>query len=285
MVYKCHLCSKKFLKKNILNRHLREKHLQGNIFRCNICQTCFSRKERLLRHLRSVHFNLKFKCPECDMSFVEKFKYREHVEKTHDYKICPKCKGAFKPNFTQNSEFPKHACMSTNKLYYCQFEDCQMMGITYSRLNFFLRHLQVVHEINDFEEMKNRIISGSFRMDNDGESSAQNSDEESECIDPKTGEPIELKKSNSKEKTPLVNCLLSKADGLDNSGERKRRSSLPQLEEVVSLEAGLELVNNINILCTMENIKHTRERFKKRKGSFDTERMLKLNKMINLGKR
>lgn len=71
---KCEYCDKYFDKNNVLKRHLREKHFNGNLYKCNMCTVSFVRKEWLLRHLKSVHFNIKYECPECGMKFVERYK-------------------------------------------------------------------------------------------------------------------------------------------------------------------------------------------------------------------
>ena len=93
---KCEFCGKEFEKRNILKRHLREKHFCGNVYKCNMCEVSFVRKERLIRHLKSVHFDIKFQCVECGMKFVEKYKHNHHMVHGHGYVYCADCKVAYK---------------------------------------------------------------------------------------------------------------------------------------------------------------------------------------------
>ena len=93
---RCEFCNKDFEKRNILKRHLREKHFCGNVYKCNMCAVSFVRKERLIRHLKSVHFDIKFHCIECGMKFVEKYKHNYHMVHAHGYSYCADCKVAYK---------------------------------------------------------------------------------------------------------------------------------------------------------------------------------------------
>ena len=102
MQFRCKICKKEFGKKNILRRHLREKHYCGRILQCNLCNTSFARKERLIRHLKSIHKDLKFKCNECHEKFIERCSYNSHMTKKHQYSYCGVCKTPYtnvKPHF------------------------------------------------------------------------------------------------------------------------------------------------------------------------------------------
>ncbi len=93
---RCKFCKKVFEKRNILKRHLREKHFCGNVYKCNMCTVSFVRKERLIRHLKSVHFDLKYHCRECSMKFVEKYKHNYHMIHSHGYAYCSNCKVSYR---------------------------------------------------------------------------------------------------------------------------------------------------------------------------------------------
>jgi hypothetical protein len=105
---KCEFCGKEFEKRNILKRHLREKHFCGNVYKCNMCAVSFVRKERLIRHLKSVHFDIKFHCVECGMKFVEKYKHNYHMVHVHGYAYCSDCKVAYKPITDNTSLLPQN---------------------------------------------------------------------------------------------------------------------------------------------------------------------------------
>lgn len=234
----CNLCDKKFSNKNILNRHLREKHLQGPIYKCNLCKTCFSRKERLMRHLQSVHFNLKYQCPkeECKKSFVEKFKFRMHMSNAHNYSICKKCKKIFSPRkkgSKKSKKVPKHDCMVVREIYQCLEPECQQDYQTYSRLNFFLRHLQISHKIKDFETIKQKVAEGRIEKE-------------------KWFIPKPKHRSKQPEEVKIQDFLEDK-NSTKNSVDDV--ISVPTRGEGLISKLGQEVVNNINILCIMENNK------------------------------
>lgn len=259
---RCEFCGKDFEKRNILKRHLREKHFCGNVYKCNMCAVSFVRKERLIRHLKSVHFDIKFHCAECGMKFVEKYKHNYHMVHSHGYAYCADCKVAYKSvrhsrashtlekkNFpvprrkkrrrrlpqslrnisisinnsnirmsenninvemklgeelslisgdgfgrpgrlsaaqssldlTRAREYPSpdgsvlasssrglvevplrgHVCNNFVIYYKCFLANCQG-NKTYNRLNFFIRHLQLEHQISDFKKVKEIIENSTY---------------------------------------------------------------------------------------------------------------------------
>ena len=252
VIHICNICDKKFKNKNILNRHLREKHLQGPIYKCNLCKTCFSRKERLMRHLQSVHFNLKYQCPiaECGKKFVEKFRFRVHMSRSHNYLVCPKCKKIFtnsKKSKKKTKKIPKHDCMIIRKIFRCKESDCEKDNQTYSRLNFFLRHLQKVHDIMEFEEIKKRVDQGIIEKEKWFIPKPKNRNRQKEEV--KIEEFLDTSNYN----------ILTKNENVKSTNESVE---IPERGDGLVSKLGEEIVNNINILCIMEN---NRKKIKKKK--------------------
>ena len=273
MVVICNICKKQFRKKNVLNRHLREKHYQGQVYKCNICKTCFARKERLMRHLKSVHFNIKYGCKICGMQFVEKFKYRFHMVKSHQYTLCKTCKTPFK-----SKDDDDHTCIVVNKTYKCMEQSCKEKGGTsYTRLNFFLRHLQTIHGISQFEEIKKIVINSRCQIKKISKihqkknsqlqyKSVENRKLEEEqfmylcsyAFDQKSQLP-NLGPRDIAIKDFFIQSLIKEENkketqtSYDENMTQDSKLEGYQPVDLISSEAGMELVNNINILCIMEN--------------------------------
>lgn len=150
----CSYCNQSFNRKTTLKRHLREKHYTGSIYKCNMCRIDFVRKERLIRHLKSVHFNLKFECTICAKKFVENYKLNCHMKKVHNYNYCNKCKLSY--NYSDNY----HECITNKDIYYCSLGNCNNLNKYYNRLNFFIRHIQIDHNILDFNIINSLINNG-----------------------------------------------------------------------------------------------------------------------------
>lgn len=133
-----------------------------------MCSVSFVRKERLIRHLKSVHFNLKYHCKECNMKFVEKYKHNYHMVHQHGYSYCAECKVSY-PLFKYQRKKSKikqenqHQCQNYSQFYRCFRDECQG-GKVYNRLNFFIRHLQLEHNIDDFEKVKQDIVRSTFEI-------------------------------------------------------------------------------------------------------------------------
>ena len=173
---RCNFCQKTFDKRNILKRHYREKHFCGNVYKCNMCTVSFVRKERLIRHLKSVHFNIKYHCEECGMKFVEKYKQNYHLVHSHGYAYCSNCKIAYRTmrpldprSSGKESEADsrtdmhesEHTCSNFIQFYKCSMSNCRGKKI-YNRLNFFIRHLQLEHNITEFQRIKTIIEQNTF---------------------------------------------------------------------------------------------------------------------------
>lgn len=283
---RCNFCQKVFDKRNILKRHLREKHYCGNVYKCNMCTVSFVRKERLIRHLKSVHFDIKYTCEECDMKFVEKYKHNYHLVHSHGYAYCASCKIAYKiprpmdlrgtlNDAQRRAEISEteHICAKYAQFFRCFICSCKGKKV-YNRLNFFIRHLQLEHKICEFQKIKEIIDQNTFETRN----SRGKSRIRAKTLEGLQEEPIaeDLKDMFNYVKTNFNECDRSGVSspnwekwaepgsstprqppkgGLDCSREL---SAVPCEEErtVTDFKGDFslkELMQNINIMCMMEN--------------------------------
>lgn len=81
--HSCHLCSKSFLRKRELDRHI-VTHTGMKPFRCTHCDKRFGRKDKLVRHMR-IHEQAPrpHQCRICGISFPRKESLTAHVQ-THE---------------------------------------------------------------------------------------------------------------------------------------------------------------------------------------------------------
>lgn len=280
---KCNFCQKVFDKRNILKRHLREKHYCGNVYKCNMCTVSFVRKERLIRHLKSVHFDIKYTCEQCDMKFVEKYKHNYHLVHSHGYAYCPNCKIAYKnfksfelragPGEIPRKEESEHICAKYAQFFRCLICSCKGKKV-YNRLNFFIRHLQLEHKICEFKKIKEIIDQNTFET----RKAAGKSRIRARTLEGPQEEPVaeELRdifdyaKLNFNEgDTSSLSSIREEgytpgAPALSRNPNKDTLSysvelSIPPFEEDKTLTdfkgdfSLKELMQNINIMCMMEN--------------------------------
>lgn len=81
---KCPYCSKTFIFKSIMQRHVRENHLKEKNAVCEVCGWKTFGKHELANHM-ARHTNVKsIKCPGCDKSFKTSRYMKKHYAKTHE---------------------------------------------------------------------------------------------------------------------------------------------------------------------------------------------------------
>lgn len=325
LTLRCTYCQKLFDKRNILKRHYREKHFCGNVYKCNMCTVSFVRKERLIRHLKSVHFNIKYHCEECGMNFVEKYKQNFHLVHSHGYSYCSTCKVAYRTYKpidqlcnsrdcegeakTENNE-NEHVCSIYIQYYKCFVGNCKGRK-TYNRLNFFIRHLQLEHQISEFQRVKDIIDESTFETRSnrskskirartlEGPHDDNISEDLKELFDyaklnilsaetfddcPSANEI--LKRLISEKESEVDNESRSNEDDFQSPDDQNFKEE--ELEQATFMETGgnpslKELIQNINIMCMMES------NFKKAIGAKLKEEIVQVKKVeseeITLGKR
>ena len=135
--FKCDKCSKQYVNRGSLRRHIREDHDdpekevfkvrgQGNL--CTLCDTLFDQSYLLKLHLKKAHnvtdhvpgqVKAKHKCKLCDKVYCRKESVRRHIREDHEGR---------KP--AKNGE---------------TFQ-CQQCDKAYDRKDTLRRHVRIVHE-------------------------------------------------------------------------------------------------------------------------------------------
>lgn len=80
---KCQHCSKTFVFRSTMMRHVRETHLQEKNSVCGICGWKAFSFNRLQRHMMKHSNERNFKCPACDKAFKTKKTMRQHYNNIH----------------------------------------------------------------------------------------------------------------------------------------------------------------------------------------------------------
>ena len=175
----CYKCDKAFWKLEDLERHNKSKHERA-LIQCMSCDEEFSKNSDLETHLEIEHQVKKtFKCEECDMYFMLKWRLRKHrsihqenhskVPFCHYFnnsKVCPfvnigcmfrhadapLCR--FKSNCSKSLCQYKHTLVSLEK---CDFEETCEENLD--------KHLCTMHEteiLTEDEEIFNRIVEHNY---------------------------------------------------------------------------------------------------------------------------
>ena len=122
----CDTCSKAFIHKDVLKRHIKESHSSEPNHVCHLCgQSCIRRTE-LKRHLFHMHEigKNKPKCDTCHKTFFSNFELRQHQEQVHirEKKFkCDRCEwvGVSKGKLARHIK-EKHI---RDEVYPCQYCD------------------------------------------------------------------------------------------------------------------------------------------------------------------
>jgi DNA-directed RNA polymerase subunit RPC12/RpoP len=140
--FQCPYCSFSTKRKDILDRHIREKHF-GVRYNCEICKESFTQLTSLKRHANSVHNQKKtYKCDFCDVEFPRKDNLVRHVNSVHQNlrpHVCTECGDVFK--------LPQHlkehiVAIHTNQRKYI----CKECGFAFKLLSHLNDHVRVVHQ-------------------------------------------------------------------------------------------------------------------------------------------
>ncbi|CAF1116096.1 unnamed protein product [Adineta steineri] len=77
--YVCKICSKRFSRSDMLNRHLRS-HSGIRPYRCTMCNTYFSRSDHLSTHLRTHTGEKPYTCPQCSYTACRRDMITRHLK-------------------------------------------------------------------------------------------------------------------------------------------------------------------------------------------------------------
>jgi hypothetical protein len=141
--FDCHICEKKFSRKDEIKRHTDSVHEKKKPHQCLICDKQFARKSDVKRHTDSVHEEKKpHKCTICDYSCSLKADLKGHIESVHEKKKPHKCSicdySCFKKHKLNIHIASVHEKKKPHKCSHCDYS-CSEKG----RLK---RHIESVHE-------------------------------------------------------------------------------------------------------------------------------------------
>lgn len=101
-------------------------------------------------------------------NLIDKFTTSNSLDLTrNDDESCSNTSIDIKPSSSSNStngnsqNYSGHVCNNFVIYYKCYVSDCQGSKM-YNRLNFFVRHLQLDHQISDFKKVKEIIENSTF---------------------------------------------------------------------------------------------------------------------------
>jgi uncharacterized C2H2 Zn-finger protein len=105
--FKCHICQKCYLRKDLLVTHLRLLHNAKKLYQCHHCPKTSTFKQHMSKHLMTHHFKhtvmpidirQKFICPECGRKLCSSENLRKHkrthLRIAHKFK-CDMCPATF----------------------------------------------------------------------------------------------------------------------------------------------------------------------------------------------
>ncbi|CAF0708023.1 unnamed protein product [Brachionus calyciflorus] len=150
MCFQCSHCNKKFATNNLLKEHIR-KHV--NKFKCPNCDmTCIDKKD-LEKHILYKHTNQKaFKCPYCDHSCKTQYDLLKHVNLKHNEPCeyaCDECDFKSKDFYKVKKHMLKpHGNDDDNTDHgYGLMYMCHICQKTYSQGSTLSKHLKTTHSI------------------------------------------------------------------------------------------------------------------------------------------
>lgn len=196
---------------------------KSNIFyQCPTCAISFENKDKYITHLKNEHMEIKYICDTCPEKFPNRAMYLQHNINFHKHLYCEKCDFDYPP-------IEKHSCGEKIFNFTCSFGNCRQK--VYTRLNFFLRHLQTEHKINDYNSIKYMIEHCSR-----------------ETIKPYKNSLLKMKRSKKIKKNEDHSSFISKestSKQINDDNNRKTSSFL--------LKSSSNLFENQKSICELNN--------------------------------
>lgn len=193
VMFKCHYCEKRYVKKQSLYHHLKQhvpdkivcmecgnisdnsdalkehsiKHIKDKPWNCPKCKENFSRRQQYLIHMKR---SCRYKCITCEEYFAVKslvlaHKHLGHVIQDVEPQIkCPKCPKAFQRRLALQIHMKKH---SDDKIMHCKYCNKNFR----SPYLYFKHCATSKHEINSPEtqplvcEICGKLFMKKYRLD------------------------------------------------------------------------------------------------------------------------
>ena len=158
----CHVCLKKFNRKDKLNDHVR-KHNSSDPISCHICKSEFSNRFNLKRHLSEFHKEgiEVFRCKSCDKYFSNQRNLNRHLKDQHEDEQqfkCSLCEKTFRIKNTLNRHVrithnvnEKKAVIPGTSDRNKNLHDCSLCESIFTQKSDLKRHMQTVHTSSNIE--------------------------------------------------------------------------------------------------------------------------------------
>ncbi|XP_052763566.1 zinc finger protein 84-like [Mya arenaria] len=130
--FTCHDCSKSFVSKGSLDRHVAAVHSDIRPFQCHKCEKAFKVKDNLTKHLK-VHEDPKYRCEVCGKTCTENGNLKKHM-RTHTKEkpfVCEVCGKKYGRKVLLDNHCRIH---TGEKPYTCTIEGCDKTFRCYSNL-------------------------------------------------------------------------------------------------------------------------------------------------------
>ena len=109
MAFNCRICSRTYLSKGALVKHMKETHVAPLSYACPVCSKKFMQRCSLTIH-QKLHLQNKILCIKCPHTFVTQEALEQHDYACH-YDTALKCE-ACKNEFFTLRKLQKHKCIA-----------------------------------------------------------------------------------------------------------------------------------------------------------------------------
>lgn len=95
--FQCDICSKAFIYKSDINRHILTQHSHQRSYKCKLCDRAFTQSGHLTAHIRTHYGDRPFECTFCARKFSRQTHLKQHI-RTHTGEkpyVCEECDKGF----------------------------------------------------------------------------------------------------------------------------------------------------------------------------------------------
>ena len=142
-VFQCHICSRKFPRDNVLQKHLVTHSEFPQIYKCEICQKEFDNMKGYGKHKLNFHDRENQRKP-CEICKMEVLDLQRHM-RIHDSKKENTCEICDK-TFSNRGNLKIH--LLTHEIKTKDFK-CKYCSKEFTFLKYMNRHIELVHETAD----------------------------------------------------------------------------------------------------------------------------------------
>ncbi|KAG8286422.1 hypothetical protein J6590_060341 [Homalodisca vitripennis] len=149
----CNNCSKVFRTPSLVVRHMRI-HTGERPYQCEICKSSFNQKEILQRHIAQRHAtNRPYKCKMCPKAYALPLLLSAHIRASHyvqNFKcnLCPK-------KFCHASGLSRHQHLHNGTIYICK-----MCSKRFSDASSIRRHIKVHNIMDNNSDSESESVEG-----------------------------------------------------------------------------------------------------------------------------